>query len=63
MEIILASVKKRHTLVYKDNVFVFFKIPEEHLRHVESALHTILNAGMKFNTKKFFFFSAAIYYF
>lgn len=43
---ILAPVKWQHALMYKDDVFMFSKRPEEHLNHVESAMQLINKVEM-----------------
>ena len=51
-DIILASVKWQHALVYLDDVIVYSDTLEEHFDHLESVLRLLRDAGLTLKPPK-----------
>lgn len=51
------SVKWQCAIVYKEDVIMFSKSPQEYLLHIEEVLVLLKTAGMSLKLKKYYFFS------
>lgn len=55
MKVILAPVKWQLGILYSDNIIIFLKAPDEHLRHTAKVLRLHLKAEISNQLKKVFF--------
>lgn len=62
IDVVLASVKWRHALVCIDEVIIFTKTSEEHLKHIDEVLRSLKKGGVTPKLKKCHFYSKIIYY-
>lgn len=62
MDVMLTSVKWQCVVVYIDGDTIFFKLPEEHLKHIEEVLGLLMATGMTLKVKKCHFISKSINY-
>ena len=61
-DIILASVKWKHALVYLDDVIVYSDKLEEHFENLDSVLHFLRDAGLTLKLPKCNFFKTSVEY-
>lgn len=62
IDIILASLKCQHAIVFLDNIIVFSSTIKEHLAHIRSVLGMLRNAGMYLKLRKCFFLQKRVEY-
>eukprot|EP00171_Calliarthron_tuberculosum_P003135 IDg3135t1 len=62
LDIILAGYKWQTCLVYLDDIIVFSKNEEGHLKHLNDVLDALHKAGVSLNLRKFSFFTNKIKY-
>ena len=51
-----------YAMTYLDNIVIFSKIEEDHLRHLEEVFHQLRQAGLKMKCSKCDFFKSEIHY-
>ena len=52
IDIVLATEKWKHTIVYLDDIVIFSRNVEEHMEHIASILAMLRKAGMTLKLKK-----------
>lgn len=57
MGVVLANVNRQYALLYIDDIVVYFRRPQSHLRHIEEELLLLNNAGVIIKLKERLFFS------
>ena len=57
LDIILSGVHWQAGLIYLDDVIVFSRTTEDHLRHVDEIIAVLRNAGVTLRLKKCAFFN------
>jgi len=62
LDILLAGVKWQFCLVYLDDVIIFSKEEEEHIRHVDHVLTVLRQAGVTLKLRKSEFFRKSVNY-
>ncbi len=62
LDILLSRYRWRTCLVYLDDVIVFSKSFEDHLRHVEEILHVLRGDGLSLMLRKCNFFKESVDY-
>jgi Reverse transcriptase (RNA-dependent DNA polymerase) len=62
VDITLAELTCKSCLLYLDDIIVFSKTLEKHLKHLDTVLHRIYRAGLYLNLKKCFFFKETVNY-
>ena len=62
VDILLSGYRWKTCLVYLDDVIIFSKSIEEHLKHVYEVLEILRQAGMTLKLKKFHFFTNSVNY-
>lgn len=63
LDIILSGLKRQSCLFYLDDVIVFSKTAEDHVRHLDTILTRLHSAGVKLNLTKCSFFKKEVEYF
>lgn len=62
MDVILASGKWEHAIVYIDDIIIFPKTQKRHLLQIEEVLRPLREVGIKIKLKKCIFFSKKLTY-
>lgn len=62
VDMILASVKWQYAIVYLDDIVIFSRNVEEHLKHIRTVLTLLRAAGMSLKMKKCFFLQRRVEY-
>ena len=62
LDMILSGVRWTTCLIYIDNVIIFSKTLEEHIRHTDEVLGLLKEAGVSLKLKKFHFFQSKVDY-
>ena len=62
LDILLAGLRWKTCLVYLDDVIVFSKTLDEHVKHVQDVLNILQRAGISLKLKKCNFFTKAVDY-
>ena len=62
VDILLSGYRWKTCLVYLDDVIIFSKSIEEHLRHVDEVLEILRQAGMSLRLRKCHFFTNSVNY-
>lgn len=57
IDIILASVKWKHAIIYIEDIIIFSRSRENNVLHIEEVLPMLRDAGMIFKLKKCFSFT------
>ena len=62
MDILLAGIRWKSCLVYLDDIIIFSKEVDEHIKHVEQVLEKLQSAGVSLKLKKCKFFAKTVDY-
>ena len=62
IDIVLATAKWKHAIVYLDDIVIFSRNVEEHMEHIASILAMLRNAGMTLKLKKCYFLQQRVDY-
>ena len=62
MQNCLGELNLQYALIYLDDVIVYSKIPEEHLKHLEAVLDRFAVSGLKLKPSKCHFFKEKLTY-
>jgi transposase InsO family protein len=62
VDITLSGLTWKSCLVYLDDIIVFSRTPEEHMKHLDAVLHRLYRAGLTLNLKKCHFFKDKVDY-
>jgi hypothetical protein len=62
MNDVLKSVIKKFALVYLDDVIIYSKTLEQHIKHIEKVLDLLRKAGLKIKISKFTFLQTSVNY-